>query len=310
MEVTCECLSGSVVPPTYRRLMSTAVEARAVPAAEVVRTLSPSRAAEFLACPLRYRFRVVDKLPEPASPEAVRGTLVHAVLERLFDLPRPDRTCAAAVAMLRPTWAELEREELTFPTEAAEQAWLASAEDLLGAYFELERPELLDPREREMSLQHEVAPGLVLRGIVDRLDEAPDGRTRVVDYKTGRAPGEAFEGRALFQVKFYALMLWRSTGRVPTELQLMYLADKQVLRYEPDAEELERFERTVLAVASAIRRAHESGRWEPKTSRLCGWCAHQALCPAMGGTLPFISGSERGIMGETPPSETDLACPS
>src|SRR5260221_5650066 len=50
-------------------------------------SLSPSRAGDFLTCPLLYRFRVIDRLPEPPSSAAARGTLVHAVLERLFDQP-------------------------------------------------------------------------------------------------------------------------------------------------------------------------------------------------------------------------------
>ncbi len=46
--------------------------------------LSPSRAADFMSCPLKYRFRVIDRLPERPSPAAARGTVVHAVLERLY----------------------------------------------------------------------------------------------------------------------------------------------------------------------------------------------------------------------------------
>ena len=49
-------------------------------------TLSPSRASDFMTCPLLYRFRTIDRLPERPSPEATRGTVVHAVLERLYDL--------------------------------------------------------------------------------------------------------------------------------------------------------------------------------------------------------------------------------
>ena len=62
--------------------------------------LSPSRAADFKQCPLLFRFRTIDKLEGPPSPAAARGTLVHAVLEHLFDLPAADRTPAAAVALL------------------------------------------------------------------------------------------------------------------------------------------------------------------------------------------------------------------
>ena len=58
--------------------------------------LSPSRAADFKQCPLLFRFRTIDKLEGPPSPAAARGTLVHAVLEHLFDLPAAERTPAAA----------------------------------------------------------------------------------------------------------------------------------------------------------------------------------------------------------------------
>src|SRR5215471_3525620 len=68
-------------------------------------SLSPSRAADFMACPLLYRFRVIDRLPEPPSPAAARGTLVHAVLERLFDEPAPARTPAAAQSLVEPEWS-------------------------------------------------------------------------------------------------------------------------------------------------------------------------------------------------------------
>src|SRR5258706_16409391 len=70
-------------------------------------SLSPSRAGDFLTCPLLYRFRVIDRLPEPPSAAAARGTLVHAVLERLFDQPAASRTPETARAMLVPQWERL-----------------------------------------------------------------------------------------------------------------------------------------------------------------------------------------------------------
>src|SRR5436305_6059507 len=77
-------------------------------------SLSPSRAADFKTCPLLYRFRTIDRLPERPSPDMARGTLVHAVLERLFDLPAADRTPDAAAALVEPQWQRLvaEQEEL------------------------------------------------------------------------------------------------------------------------------------------------------------------------------------------------------
>ncbi len=45
-----------------------------------------------MTCPLLYRFRVIDRLPERPSMDAVRGSVVHKVLEELFDLPAVERT--------------------------------------------------------------------------------------------------------------------------------------------------------------------------------------------------------------------------
>jgi putative RecB family exonuclease len=258
----------------------------------VVASLSPSRAADFKACPLLYRFRTIDRLPEAPSPEATRGTVVHTVLERLFDLPADQRTPAAALTLLPGAWQDVLTEEPEAAQLFADDAdgsalaeWLASAERLLGNYFDLEDPSRLEPAAREQ-LVEVVVDGLRLRGYVDRLDVSPDGDLRVVDYKTGATPREAFEAKALFQMKFYALVLWRSRGVVARQLRLMYLADTETLTYCPDAEELTRFERTLRAIWEAIDRALQTGDFRPNPSRLCGWCSHQALCPAFGGTPP------------------------
>ena len=260
--------------------------------------LSPSRASDFMQCPLLYRFRVLDKLPEAPSSAAVRGTVVHAVLERLFDLPAAERTFAAARTMLRPQWerlleAEPELAGLFDGDAAAVVDWLASAEALLERWFDLEDPTRLEPAERELYVEATLDDGLVLRGYVDRLDVAPTGEVRVVDYKTGRAPAEQFETKAMFQMRFYALVLWRARGVVPRQLQLVYLGDGQVLRHSPDEDELRATERKVKALWAAIDRATSTGDWRPRPSRLCDWCDHRALCPSFGGTPPPLPAAPR-----------------
>jgi putative RecB family exonuclease len=246
-----------------------------------------------MSCPLKYRFRVVDRLPEKPSAAAVRGTVVHAVLERLFDLPRGERTLEQAAQMLEPQWQRVLEEEPEIAELFAEDAsgeelakWLAEAHELLGKYFTLEDPNALEPAERELYVETALDSGLVLRGYVDRLDVAADGAMRVVDYKSGRSPGPLFESKALFQMRFYALVLWRLHGRVPAMLQLVYLGNGEILRYQPDEADLRATERKVEAIWRAIRTAEESGDWQPNRSRLCDWCAHRALCPAWGGTPP------------------------
>ena len=278
-------------------------------------SLSPSRAADFKTCPLLYRFRTIDRLPERRSRAAVRGTLVHSVLEKLYDLPPAERTAAAARRLVAPAWDELRQEPgvaelFADPVEGADrdaapevegaptargakqkpaetlEAWLDSAGALVDTYFRLEDPTRIRPAGREELVEVTLPDGLLLRGFVDRLDVAGNGALRVVDYKTGGVPREAFETKALFQMKFYALVLWRTRGVVAAQLKLIYLKDGDVLTYAPDEAELLRFERTLRAIWAAIATAVATGDFRPNRSRLCSWCDHQAFCPSFGGTPP------------------------
>ncbi|MGI5130437.1 RecB family exonuclease [Pseudonocardia sp. CA-107938] len=258
--------------------------------------LSPSRAGDFKLCPLLYRFRAIDKLPERPGRAQVRGTLVHTVLERLFDLPAPQRSPTAAAALVEPVWRELTETlpelvgELFTGSDDPELAeWLASIAPLLDTYFRLEDPRSVEPVARELLLETELESGVVLRGYVDRLDEAPAG-LRVIDYKTGTAPRQISELKALFQLKFYALALLQERGVVPDELRLYYLTDGETLTYRPDEPELRRFSRILDALWTAIREAGRTGDFRPNRSRMCDFCDHRALCPAWGGTPPPYPG--------------------
>jgi putative RecB family exonuclease len=269
-------------------------ECSSITHADSSHALSPSRASDFMSCPLLYRFRVIDKLPEKPSPVAVRGTVVHSVLERLFDLPAPDRTPGRAQTMLEPAWDDLlaAEPELAAMFGAEDGGvddlvdWLKECRVLLERYFDLEDPARLEPAEREIYVETLLDSGLTLRGYIDRVDVAPTGEVRIVDYKTGRSPNEWFEAKALFQMKFYALVVWRTHGVIPRMLQLIYLGNGEVLRYEPDERDLLAAERKVQALWEAIQRAMDSGDFRPNRSVLCGWCDHQAICPAWGGTPP------------------------
>jgi putative RecB family exonuclease len=272
--------------------------------------LSPSRAGDFKQCPLLYRFRVVDRLPETPTPAQLRGTVVHAVLERLFALPAAERVPERAGLLADEVLADLAADDRArLAGEAVDEADgsgpdpasdPASEPDLttvrarvgrlLESYFAMEDPRRLEPAACELLLEGELPSGVAVRGYVDRLDVAPTGEIRIVDYKTGAAPRALFEARALFQMKFYALVLLRTRGVLPRQLRLMYLADGEFLTYAPDADELGRFERTLDALWAAVLRAAATGDFRPRPSRLCSWCSHQAVCPSFGGTPPAYPG--------------------
>ncbi len=257
----------------------------------VLGALSPSRASDFRSCPLQFRFRTVDRLPEPVSPAAMRGNVVHKVLEDLFDLSASERTPERAQALVQQAWEQVLAVEPgaqeMLAGDAGELAdWLGTCRESLARYFDLEDPRRLEPAHREEYVETLLDSRLLLRGVVDRIDVAADGAIRVVDYKTGRSPAVGFEAQALFQMRFYALVIWRTRGVVPALLRLIYLGDGEMVSYVPDEADLLATERLVEALWHAIRAARETGDWRPNRSARCTWCSFQALCPEFGGTPP------------------------
>ncbi|MDD4866255.1 MAG: RecB family exonuclease [Mycobacterium sp.] len=271
--------------------------------------LSPSRAADFKQCPLLYRFRAIDRLPEAPSAAQLRGSVVHAALEQLYGLPAVRRDPDTARSLVESAWDQVIAAEPGLAGELDQGQrgrLLDEARDLLAGYYRLEDPTRFDPQCCEQRVEVELADGTLLRGFIDRIDVAAGGELRVVDYKSGKAPPAAralAEFKAMFQMKFYAVALLRSRGVLPTRLRLIYLADGQVLDYSPAQVELLRFEKTLMAIWRAIQSAGRTGDFRPSPSRLCDWCAHKQLCPAFGGTPPPYPGWPKG-------TETQCVSPS
>lgn len=272
--------------------MSVNASAPPVKSARRKPALSPSRANDFVQCPLLFRLRTIDKLPEPPSLAATKGTLVHSVLERLYDHPLGQRTTEVAHSILPTEWQQLQnaRPEVLemFQSDSEVSAWLKSAGTLVDTYFTVEDPNRLEPAQREVFVKSQLDDGPLLRGVVDRVDIAPDGAMRLVDYKTGKAPRPQYSAQAAFQMRFYGLIMWRNRGVIPKMLQLVYLGDGQVLRNEPNVDDLLAAEQKIRAIWDDIRTAAETEEWRPRPTKLCDWCSFKSICPAFGGTPPEL----------------------
>jgi putative RecB family exonuclease len=264
-------------------------------------TLSPSKITAFTNCPLAFRFSVVEHLPEPPSPAALKGTLVHWALELLFtEYPRGSRSRPAAQASLDAAWQEQqggeELEGLTLD-EAETAAFISDARVLVDHYLELEDPDSVSAIGLELNLSTEL-DGVTVRGIIDRLDELDDGSLAVVDYKTGRAPRTEQSRSRLSGVQMYALMCESELGRRPSVVRLLYLRDRIVISAAPTDQTMRGTRQRALGVWSAIERACRQDDFRPNPSSLCRFCAFQAYCPSFGGD-PALAASALGTPAAT-----------
>jgi len=278
-------------------------------------SLSPSKVSSFKDCALAFRFSAIDRLPEPPSPHAAKGTLVHRALELLFwEQPAGTRTLEAALACLERAQAEV----LGDPEYAAldlgpdgEEAWIADAIALLRNYFELEDPDRVRLIGTELRLSARLG-SLTLRGIIDRLELDADGALVVTDYKTGRAPGAAYEQARLGGVHFYAFLCEQVLGQRPARVQLLHLREPIAISTVPSAQSIRGLRQRTSAIWTAVELACKREDFRPKPGRLCDWCAFQAYCPAFGGDpslAPKPVGADRAPSEQTMPAPALAAGP-
>lgn len=257
-------------------------ESQAGDSAESLVRLSPSRASDYKTCPQLFKYRAIDRLPEPADIYSTRGTLIHAVLEQLYLLEPAERTIERARALLLEVWANLKADpeystlELDPPEEAA---WLEQADGLVVNFFRVEDPTTVAPHELEWWVEHQTELTL-LRGIIDRVEIMPDGEWVLSDYKTGRSPSETYALGSFFGLKFYALVCWRAFGKMPRLLRLIHLKEPEIITLVPTPQMLKGLERQLDALGQAIVRARERDDWRPRTSHMCNYCPHKPICPA------------------------------
>ncbi|WP_194838458.1 PD-(D/E)XK nuclease family protein [Nocardia sp. XZ_19_369] len=263
--------------------------------------LSPSRAADFAACELKYRFIALDKIRAPRSVAALRGIVVHKVLEELFAVAPAQRTRATAAALVTPVWEHITADPDLGVAEDEIRADPSVVDDLLigvhalvDAYFELEDPALVTVAGREKRLYARLGQELALTGIADRIDNLGGDTVGVIDYKTGTAPQTPDEqSAAVWQLKFYALIWWRSRGVAPSWVRLLYPGSGRTITYTPDEGELADFQATVSALAAQITRAIATGVFTANPSAACGMCDFQRSCPAsIPAPPPAASASE------------------
>ncbi len=258
--------------------------------------LSPSKVSSFKDCALAFRLSAIDHLPEPPSPWAAKGTLVHRALELLFwELDPGQRSNDAAVERLGRAWVEAQAdpEFIGLGLEAEQEAeFLADAEVLVRNAFKLEDPNEVRVIGTELRLEVQLGT-LTLRGIIDRLELDADGELVVTDYKTGRAPGMAHEQSRLAGVHFYAFLCEQVFGRRPARVQLLHLREPIAISTEPSEQSIRALRGKALAVWTAVERACEREDFRPRPSGLCDFCAFKAYCPAWGGDLSLVQPQAR-----------------
>ncbi len=251
--------------------------------APALHRVTPARLAAWESCPRRFRMLYLDR-PAPARGGAwahtTLGAVVHLALRALFELPPPQRTAAAAAALVDRHWSGEGFRDSAQIAEYRERArdWLAAV--ATGP----------DGADEPLALERRVvAPvgTLLVEGRVDRID-ARDGQAVIVDYKTGRGVPDAGRARDSPALALYAMAVEHVLRRPCRRVELHHVPTGEVAAWEHDDASLrahrDRAEQQAAGSAEAAARLAAGDDPEElfpvRTGPQCGTCTVRRNCPA------------------------------
>ncbi len=238
--------------------------------------LSATDIDTYRACPLRYKFARVFRIPQEPTLHQRFGIAVHQVLER-YHARDEDGDASAAGGSLTELLMLLETSWRRggFGDSDEERQLHQKAVSALTRYHERARSDEARPVWFERQFSFKLGPHLV-RGRVDRVDRLPSGEYELIDYKTGR-PKSAEQLASDVQLSLYAIAAREAWGLEATRGAYYYLLDDEKVAISGDSERAEWIRGVAVQVAEGIK----AQEFEPTPSpRACKLCDYRLVCPA------------------------------
>ena len=235
-------------------------------------TLSVSQLDTYDQCPLKYHLSQHWKIPVPAPPPLLFGTIVHGALKEVM---------AAVSAGPAEISEEKTREILDrrwpltgFPDKVQERKYRElGLQQLVGAARDFgAKGMVLLYQEKSFELR---AGGFRLVGRIDQIHRLAGGGVELVEYKTGR-PQTQKEADQSRQVTLYAEACRRKLGVDPTALILYNLTNQEAIATKRTGQDFLELEQTIAETARQIL----SGSFPAQPGYHCRFCSFRAICPA------------------------------
>lgn len=288
-------IAGATLPPTVMRTVDAPPNTN--PANEVAKQLtgrdyvSWSALATYRTCPLKYRFRYVDGLPEETvSAALIFGAGIHAAVEQHFQA-RLAGTMSPDIDQLlfayRSTWLPHDPDAIQFGTKDTRDTLDDLALRMLTAFL---ASEAAGVEGRVLGVEEEIRGTLAvgmpdLFGRIDLLTESDD-TLLITDVKTSRSrwSQDQIEGSGE-QLLLYAHLASEISPEKKLATRFLVLTKTK----EPVIDEYRREVSTdsvkrTIAGAERVWQAISTGIFYPAPSALsCSTCGYRAACRAWSG---------------------------
>ena len=235
-------------------------------------SLSPTRIAAFLECPLKYKFLYIDKIGRlyyRPNPGITFGGTIHRVLQSFHQPSAEETPVEGLIEEYRRSWVSS-----GYSTEAEEREFKDAGEQILRSYHSVEPTREAKTISTEKTIKWDMGD-FILSGRIDRLDEHADGALEIIDYKSGRHSSTEEEVRNSLAMSIYQLILKKLNPDRRVFASIHCLAGCMKASAELSDDDLLETEEGVRSAASAIMGAEE---YIPMTWEGCTDCDFYRLC--------------------------------
>ncbi|MBI5241857.1 MAG: PD-(D/E)XK nuclease family protein [Elusimicrobia bacterium] len=238
---------------------------------DLPRALSHSSISMYTECPLKYKLKYVDGIPEKPKHFFSFGQSVHLALEFFYGGKGPAApSLEELIQSLKDNWVST-----GYRDQAQEAEYFLQGKDILTGYYKKHVKGFTPPLHVEYDFKLAVE-GVPVTGKVDRIDRLPDGKLSIVDYKTGKALAvDRIETDA--QLTMYQLACESGLGAEVGQLTFYHLPllKPHSVGRRPEALVSALRSRIVDTAAAIV-----AERFDPKPSEnACRWCDYKAYCP-------------------------------
>ncbi len=225
----------------------------------------------FTACPLRYKFKYLLKLPTKETGAAGYGNAVHQTLQA-FEQQRLHGTLLSEKELVELFLTNTA--EVTFINKEQKKARIEQGIKAIKQYYQQKDTLLGTPKELEVSFKIKLDTG-VLVGKIDRIDLLPNGEYAILDYKTSDVKPQPKVDKDE-QLSIYALAV-EEIFHLPVDTLGLYFFDHA---------ELVTTTRTPKQIAATkaklnkrlLQMQQSDFPAKPDVSK-CNWCEFNKICP-------------------------------
>ncbi|MCG3205267.1 MAG: hypothetical protein KCHDKBKB_01986 [Elusimicrobia bacterium] len=252
------------------------------------RPLSHSSLQLYKACPQRWKFRYVDKVPEKPRSFFSFGKSVHTGLEFLFE--KGTEGIPSLELVLEHYKTSWRREG--YESAAQEKWFFQEGERILKGFYAKHQADFKNVFQIEYKFNF-LIEGIPVTGFIDRIDQTAKGGLSVMDYKTGKAFDKA-RVKSDPQLTLYQMAVQEIFQKPVESVSLYHLNSLTPISVPAHSKTMEN---NIRALVVEVAKGISDQKFDPKPDERgqCQWCDYKQICPA------FSNGKSAALSGLVSP---------